>query len=145
MKILKLNASNINGILSVERACFSSPWTEEMFLGEFENNPAFYCFGAEENGVLAGFLCFWHICDEFHIGNLAVIPEMRRKGIAKKMLEFLIETAKLNEVTGLTLEVRKSNEAAITLYSGFGFRAEGVRPRYYENGEDALVMWRREN
>lgn len=145
MKILKLNASNIDAILEIERESFSAPWTRGMFAEEF-SNPAFHCFGAaDSSGAGAGFVCFWKVLDEIHIGNIAVRPAYRRRGIAKSLLDAVIAFARANSVEGLTLEVRRGNAAAIALYTAAGFKTEGMRPRYYENGEDALIMWRREN
>ena len=73
--------------------------------------------------------------------NVAVDPDLRRRGIATALLSHVLE--RVHPDAQLTLEVRRSNAGAITLYESFGFRSAGVRRRYYQdNGEDAIVMWR---
>jgi ribosomal-protein-alanine N-acetyltransferase len=74
--------------------------------------------------------------------NIAVAPEHRRRGVARRLLAELFERAG-GDSARYTLEVRRSNQEAIDLYESEGFRAAGLRPRYYQdNGEDALIMWR---
>jgi ribosomal-protein-alanine N-acetyltransferase len=79
--------------------------------------------------------------DEAHITNIAVHPQERRRGIGRVLLVHLIDTALDRRVEALTLEVRVSNVAAQNLYRSLGFAPAGIRQRYYENSEDALVMW----
>ena len=82
--------------------------------------------------------------DEGHITNVAVRPEFRRKGFARKLLQDLIDHARTSGIKSLTLEVRVSNLPAIRLYESFGFKVEGRRKQYYaDNREDALIMWLR--
>jgi ribosomal-protein-alanine N-acetyltransferase len=81
--------------------------------------------------------------DAWHVMNLAVAPEQRRRGIATALLERLFELTVDEGRRGYTLEVRVSNTGAITLYEALGFRARGIRRGYYtDNREDALIMWR---
>ena len=92
---------------------------------------------------LMGYAGLWLIAGEGHITNVAVHPDHRRGGVAKVLLPLMLELCKEQDVTDITLEVRPSNEAALALYRGFGFKEEGRRPKYYEDGEDALILWRR--
>ena len=88
-----------------------------------------------------GFLLAWAVADELHIINLATHPDKRRRGAATALLHSLVEHAKSERVRLVLLEVRPSNRAAIHLYRAHGFRAIGVRRRYYaDNAEDALEM-----
>ena len=73
-----------------------------------------------------------------------VSPSRRRQGIAKQLLAALIDAAAEEGIKDITLEVRPSNKAAIALYEGLGFRREGLRKKYYDDLEDAIIMWRRE-
>src|SRR5262249_53844871 len=90
---------------------------------------------------LLGFLIFWLVHDELHILNVATHPSHRRRGVAWAVLEAALDRGRQNRCTLATLEVRRSNEAALSLYRAFGFRAVGIRPNYYvDEGEDAIVM-----
>jgi ribosomal-protein-alanine N-acetyltransferase len=86
----------------------------------------------------------WLIIDEGHITNIAVHPEYRGIGIASSILKEMLSICESNNAIGLTLEVRLSNTIAQNLYKKFGFKEEGIRIKYYENnGEDAVLMWKR--
>jgi len=75
--------------------------------------------------------------------NVAVEPDLQRRGIATRLLERLFELTRDDQRRGYTLEVRVSNEGAIRLYRGLGFEPRGIRRGYYtDNREDALIMWR---
>jgi ribosomal-protein-alanine N-acetyltransferase len=130
-------------MLKIERQCFSKPWTKKMLLEELSNS-AFVALGYFSEGALSGFVGFWIIIDEAHIANVAVLPALRRRGIGKALVAALVEYAKNLNCTGLTLEVRRTNTAAVSLYEQTGFKTEGVRPLYYENSTDALIMWKRD-
>ena len=86
----------------------------------------------------------WLIVDELHIHSIAVDPGFQRKGIAKALLQRVLEEARSQGATSSTLEVRASNQPALALYQKLGFKTEAVRPAYYQNpAEDALILWRR--
>ena len=96
---------------------------------------------ATEKNQLVGYAGLMFVVDEAHISNIAVDPRRRREGIGKYLLFHLIEQAIARGAQALTLEVRASNTSAHALYRIFGFAPAGIRQRYYENTEDALVMW----
>jgi ribosomal-protein-alanine N-acetyltransferase len=100
---------------------------------------------AEVSGQLAGYLVAWLGPGEGHVGNIAVVPAYRRRGVARALLDELLGRARSTGVGRLTLEVRVSNFAAQELYRRQGFRLAGLRRGYYrDSGEDALIMeWRR--
>jgi ribosomal-protein-alanine N-acetyltransferase len=113
-----------------------------MFAGELAK-PASICLGAFEGGQLVGYMIISRYVDAWHVMNLAVDPEFRRRGIASLLLDQLFELTDSGGARGYTLEVRVSNEGAIRLYEGAGFRSRGIRRGYYtDNREDALIMWR---
>jgi len=142
LTIRRMKHDDLDSVLNVEKKSFITPWSKLMFLDELENIRALY-FVAEVSGIIVGYAGFWIIMDEGHITNIAVDPSFRRMKIGSRLLEKIIETARENEVRALTLEVRKSNAAAISMYEKFGFKVEGIRKNYYsDTHEDAYIMWR---
>ena len=136
--------SDLDAVLAIEEASFTSPWTREMYLAEFENVGVSYCYVARDEArqVLA-FCSFWRVLDELHINNLAVAPAHRRLGIGATLLSAVLAEGVRLGARRATLEVRRSNEPARYLYERLGFAAAGVRRAYYTNPiEDALVLWR---
>jgi ribosomal-protein-alanine N-acetyltransferase len=127
-------------VISIERRSFSTPWSLAMFVLEL-SKPSGICLAAEdETGTLVGYLVCAKYDRVWHLMNVAINPEQRRRGIATQLIERLFDEG--GRGARYTLEVRVSNLAAIAMYEGFGFRSAGRRRRYYhDNGEDALIMW----
>ena len=137
--IRRLSYADLPTVISIERRSFPTPWSLAMFVLEL-SKPDGICLAAkDENGLIAYLVCARY--DEvWHLMNVAVTPQHRRRGIARALVERLFSEA--GEGARYTLEVRVSNLAAIAMYEGFGFRSAGRRRRYYhDNGEDALIMW----
>lgn len=136
--------AEIDAILEIEHASFTSPWTKEMYLAELSNRGVSYFHLAKSpDGTIVGFCSFWHVVDELHVNNLAVAPPYRRAGIATALLASVLAAGVALGVKRATLEVRRSNEPARLLYEKFGFSVAGVRRAYYTNPvEDALVLWK---
>ena len=140
MQILPILESDAKELAELDKKCFSVPWSEKSFEDESKNKIAVY-YVAKIDEKIVGYAGFWHVADEGDITNIAVSPECRRQGIASKLLEQLIAEAKQRKLELLTLEVRESNVAAITLYERYGFEKIGKRKRFYTNPEeDALIM-----
>jgi len=140
IQVRRLTFADLPEVVAIERRAFTSPWSLAMFVLEL-SKPSGICLAAEVENELVGYLICSRYDTVWHIMNVAVDPELRRRRIATTLLETLI--ANVERDAQLTLEVRRSNGGAIELYEAFGFRAAGVRRRYYQdNGEDALVMWR---
>jgi ribosomal-protein-alanine N-acetyltransferase len=140
IQVRRLTFADLPEVVAIERRAFTSPWSLAMFVLEL-SKPSGICLAAEVEGELAGYLICSRYDTVWHIMNVAVDPDLRRRRIATTLLETLI--GRVERDAQLTLEVRRSNAGAIELYEGFGFRSAGVRRRYYQdNGEDALVMWR---
>jgi ribosomal-protein-alanine N-acetyltransferase len=134
-------SSDLSGIMLIERASFSSPWPEEEIAKEMSQISWSRVYVAEYKNRIVGFMNFWTVGDERHLLNFAVAPEFRKRGIGKKMMYYLISLARKENATTILLEVRRSNESAISLYSAFDFLPVAVRPGYYvDNGEDAILM-----
>ena len=136
--------AQIDDVLVIEEAAFTSPWTRAMYLAELENHGVSFCFLAkDDDGRAVGFCSVWRAADELHINNLAVLPEVRRGGIGSALLEHVLRHGADSGAQRATLEVRQSNDAARILYERFGFTVAGVRRAYYSKPvEDALVLWR---
>ena len=136
--------AEIDAVLAIEEASFTSPWTKEMYLAELENTGVSYFYLAKTPlGEIIGFCSFWRVLDELHIINLAVAPEYRRARVATALLSRVLGDGAKMGAARATLEVRQSNEAAQRLYERFGFAVAGVRRAYYSNPvEDALVLWK---
>ena len=134
---------DLDQVLAIERVSYPNPWSREMFAEELDNRLChiFVCReGSGERRVVLGYVCFWLFLGEMHLLNVAVHPDVRREGIGKSLLSHAIDFAAERGAKVGFLEVRRSNRAAQTMYERFGFREMGVRPRYYEDGEDAVVM-----
>lgn len=130
---------------SLERECFSEPWSENAYLSTLANENAVYLAAETEEGSLAGVCGLLDILGEGDISNVAVREAFRRQGIAERMLTELLAQGRKRGITAFTLEVRASNQAAIRLYEKFGFVCEGRRKNFYEKPrEDALILWKRE-
>jgi ribosomal-protein-alanine N-acetyltransferase len=138
------SVQQIDEVLAIEEASFTSPWTREMYLAELENAGVSFCFLAcDADGRSIGFCSFWRVLDELHINNLAVIPDRRRAGVASALLTFVLTEGARLGARRATLEVRQSNDPARYLYERFGFTVAGIRRGYYTRPvEDALVLWR---
>ena len=142
VEIRALAPSNLNDIEDIEHRSYDTPWSRSMFAGELAK-PASLCVGAFEGEQLGGYLIVSRYVDAWHVMNIAVSPDFRRRGIATALLERLFELTDDGSRRGYTLEVRVSNDGAIRLYERLGFTARGIRRGYYtDNREDALIMWR---
>jgi [ribosomal protein S18]-alanine N-acetyltransferase len=142
VEIRTLEAGDLTAIEAIEQRAYPTPWSRSMFASELAK-PTSICLGAFEGDDLLGYVINSRYVDAWHIMNVAVDPDRRRRGIATRLLERLFELTRDDERRGYTLEVRISNEDAIRLYEQLGFEPRGIRRGYYtDNKEDALIMWR---
>lgn len=141
LQIVKMQAKHIENLAEIEKLCFSKPWSYDGLAEELSNPLAVFFVAEDENGKAVGYAGMHHIVDEGYITNIAVHPDFRRKGIATALVRKLDTYAGENGLALLTLEVRRSNETAISIYRREGFDEEGVRRGFYECPvEDALIM-----
>ena len=141
LSVDRMRPEDLDVVLAIERASFSMPWSRGAFLYEMQQNRVARCVVTREDGRVVGYLCLWEIADEVHITNIAVHPDARRRGIARRLLAGALEDVRRRRLRLVVLEVRPSNTEARTLYETFGFRVIGRRQGYYyDTGEDALVM-----
>ena len=143
VELRRLEARDLATVEEIERASYPTPWSRSMFAAELRK-PSSIAIGAYlEEGELVGYAFVSRYVDAWHVMNVAVAPEFRRRGIATTLLERLFEVTAADPRRGYTLEVRVSNTDAIRLYERLGFEARGIRRGYYtDNREDALIMWR---
>ena len=146
IELRRLGLDDLAEIEDIEHRSYPTPWSRSMFAGELAK-PSSICLGAfeadVEDGALVGYLIVSRYVDAWHVMNVAVAPDHRRRGIAARLLNELFERTEDDGRRGYTLEVRVSNKDAISLYERLGFRSHGVRRGYYtDNREDALIMWR---
>jgi len=143
LRIREMKPEDVADASRIESEAFSMPWSAEDFLEMVEADYAYY-YVAELDDEIVGCCGIRDISGEGEITNVVVEAQHRRKGIARKMLEYLLSEASRNGIGDCTLEVRCSNLPAIHLYEGLGFKGEGIRPGFYDKPkEDALIMWKR--
>lgn len=135
-----MSESDIGEIMAIERASFPLPWLEQHFLDELHSVTAFPLTAFDADGRVAGYICPMLVLDEGHILNVAVDPACRGMGVGRLLVQRVLDDCRAAGAAFVSLEVRVSNVAAINLYRQMGFAAMGERKRYYENGEDALMM-----
>ena len=136
IRIAKL--ADIEQIYSIEKKTFEYPWKKSQFLDDLKKTHTKNWVWTENNRILA-YLFGYLIIDEYHLHNIAVSNEYRKKGIALKLMEKMLNFAKENKVKAVYLEVSSSNLLACKLYEKKGFVAQGIRKKYYPNGDDALL------
>jgi [ribosomal protein S18]-alanine N-acetyltransferase len=146
VEIRRLSYTDLPQVIAIERRVFPTPWSLAMFVLELSKQSGI-CLAATVQGAaaeqrLVGYLICSRYDTVWHVMNVAVDSDHQRTGIASALLSELYERVGDSRAR-FTLEVRRSNSVAIHLYEREGFRAAGMRRRYYQdNGEDALVMWR---
>ncbi len=146
LEIRRMQLTDLEAVVALDRLSFSLPWSERTFRYELTENPAARAWVAEKDGAIVGMLLLWLIVDEAHIATLAVHPEHRQQGIARRLLLRALRAAWEEGARQAFLEVRVSNLAAQNLYRQLGFEVSGRRPRYYrDNNEDALLMTLKED
>jgi len=145
MRIKIRDASNrdLFQIVEIERLSFDNPWSRDSFLRELSLPFSRTTVAITTNGkpeAIVGYLCRWLVAEECHILNVAVHPAARRGGIGARLMEDAISEAKCEKARFVTLEVRRSNVAARSLYRKLSFEERRLRKNYYGSGEDAIVM-----
>jgi len=136
-----MRAEDLDVVERIEQAAHSHPWSRELLRRELDHDWSTVLVAEDASGTIHGYLVYWVVHDEIHILNVATDPDRRRKGVGITLMLAAEERSKPRRVTISTLEVRRSNAAAIGLYQKLGYEHVGVRPRYYaDNQEDALVM-----
>jgi ribosomal-protein-alanine N-acetyltransferase len=140
-EIEAMRLGDLDSVMEIEKGSFRSPWSAQVFLEEMSRDWAHVDVLRDRAGTAVAFVNYWLVADEVHLLNIASHPERRRQGHASRLLAHIIAIGRDRACRVITLEVRRSNAAALRLYRRFGFRAVGIRPNYYaEDQEDAVVM-----
>lgn len=136
------SAADLDGVLAIEQASFNNPTTRAWYEGELKRPDVCFIYVLRTaDQPVAAFCAFWLVAEQAHINNLAVLPELRGRGLGTQLLEVITHEAAQLGASVLTLEVRQSNDAARRLYERAGFYQDGVRKNYYTNPvEDALIL-----
>jgi len=145
VRIRAVDETDLASIVAIESRVFSMPWSPGAFLYELKQNPHTEMIAAilptETGSKLVGYTVWWMIAGEAQIGNVAVDPDYRRRGVGRQLIQACLEQCKAEKAYFITLDVRVSNTAAINLYRSFGFKEVGRRRGYYSKPvEDAVLM-----
>ncbi len=151
MRVRDATVADLPHILEIERLGFAQPWSLDSFKRELmlpfsrilvatPQAPDMDPRHSRSLELPAGFLCRWLIADECHVLNVAVHPTARREGVATALIGKAIDEARAKKARFVTLEVRRSNVAARSLYRKLRFEEQRLRMNYYGPGEDAIVM-----
>jgi ribosomal-protein-alanine N-acetyltransferase len=142
VRIQPMRRRHLRGVIKIENQVYPRPWTIGVFHGEIGIRDGSRCYiVARVDGTIVGYAGLMFGVDEAHVTNIAVDPAWHRHKIGTRLLLALARQARAAAARHLTLEVRVSNKAAQAMYQRFGFAPAGIRPKYYENVEDAIVMW----
>lgn len=144
IKISKMNIDDLNKILPVLLTEFDDFWNYNIFKSELENENSKYVV-AKNNDEIVGFAGIWISIDEAHVTNIVTKKDLRKNGIGSTLLEELINLSKTLNLVSITLEVNENNLDAIKLYEKFGFEKLGIRKKYYNNTDNALIMTKKLN
>ena len=133
--------ADLDAVHRIEDASFPSPWRREFFAGEL-TAPGRFAIVAKKGGELVGYLFAMWIFEEMHVNKIAVAESARRRGVADALMARCFEFAREHDVDTIALEVRLSNKGAQDFYTHLDFKSSYLRPRYYPDGEAAVVMVR---
>ena len=137
--IVQAQNKHLSDIIKIEKLSFNHPWSEMHFKKDIKRKDISINWVMLEDGKTIGYIFGWLVENEYHLYNIAVHPNHRKKGIAAKLLLKLINSVKIKNAKKLFLEVRADNFPAKNLYKSFGFTALGIRKNYYDKGNDAIL------
>ncbi|MFQ6003310.1 MAG: ribosomal protein S18-alanine N-acetyltransferase [Candidatus Zixiibacteriota bacterium] len=138
--IQRMSQEDVDQVARLERLCFSDPWSKDTFTEELQLQVSIPLVVKLEEEVV-GYTCLWHLDDQLEVANFAVSPDYRRTKIGERIMRRILLEAKERGCKSIVLSVRESNQAAINLYTKFGFVEVGRRKKYYRSPtEDALTM-----
>lgn len=147
LEIEPMRRRHLRQVLPIEAAAYPKSWSRSVFeseLAQVRDGSRYYVV-ARSGRDLVGYAGLWFVPDpdgdQAHVTNIVVAPEHRRRGVARRLMLHLAAEAIRRGCVAWTLEVRASSTGAQSLYRRFGFAPAGIRARYYENSEDAIVMW----
>ena len=141
-EIVPMAREHVEQVAALERECFSVPWSETQLSDVLYDDNSCFLVAEDDEGNVIGYAGLTTVLDEGYINNIAVEEAARKHGVASALLDVFVRFAAVN-LAFLTLEVRKSNAPAISLYEKFGFQQVGIRKGFYSHPrEDAVIMTR---
>lgn len=141
--IRTMTLDDLDGVMEIENALFSTPWSETGFFSFLIRDDTLFLVALEE-GQVVGYCGVVMVLNEGDITNVAVAPDRQRRGIGRQLMQAMIQKTKELGVDCLHLEVRESNRKAVSLYESLDFKNVGLRKNYYENPvENGILMSRR--
>jgi len=141
-EIRPMRLSDLKQVLEIEETSFPRPWSLNSFITQLAKDSS-VCLVATDEGRVVGYIIATQYVEVWHLLDLAVHDDYRRKYLATDLIERFLDICSCDKHRGFSLEVRKSNRGAIKMYESFGFICTGIRKGYYsDNGEDALIMWK---
>lgn len=139
--IVPLVPAHLDKVEEIEKICFDDPWSRKIFEDSLREEKTTALAAETEDGVVLGYIFFTAVLDEGGVDNIAVLPSVRRQGVASALLEAFHSYGRTHGLTSLFLEVRPSNEGAAALYRKMGYQEVGRRKNYYlDPKEDAVIM-----
>ncbi len=135
-----MTEADLDQVAALEKRLFHPPWSRNAFTAELTDRPYSLAMVIKDDEIVIAYMVVYLLFNEAHLANIAVAPEYQRHGLGEWMIRYLEQAAEQSGQQIIFLEVRKSNEKAIRLYQKMGFSKAGVRKRYYEDQEDALLM-----
>ena len=145
MEIRPATNEDLPSLIEIQNECFILPWKEKDILYELNENPVNVMYVLEDKDEIIGFIDFWITFDSATIAQIGIKKKYQGQHLANLLMEEMINDCYAKKVMNITLEVRTSNLKAINLYKKYGFKGIVIKPHYYDNGEDALYMVRKEN
>lgn len=140
VRIRRMRGADVTAVMEIERAVFTMPWTEATFHGLLKRSDSLL-WVAEAASEVVGYAAVWVVVDQAELGDIAVAEGWRRQGIARRLLETILDAVREKGIRELFLEVRVSNHQARRLYEQYDFAEVGRRKDYYARPrEDALVL-----
>ena len=141
--IRRMELCDLEQVTELERICFAESWSGRLLEAGMHSPYDTYFFWEQEERIF-GYCCLRLLAGEGEIQRIAVLPQYRRLGVGRKLMDAMVDYAMSEQACAISLEVRESNCGARRLYESFGFTQEAVRKSYYRNPpEDAVIMWRR--
>jgi [ribosomal protein S18]-alanine N-acetyltransferase len=144
IEIISMTREDLDEILAIENSSFSRPWSKDVFVRELQipiSRNLMAKIRKDQHSEIAGYIIYWIIAGELQIHKICVREDLRKSGIASRLMAEMIRLSHGEDVAVCSLEVSRSNEGARRLYEKFGFEVTDIRPHYYaESGEDALIL-----
>ncbi|MGZ3608281.1 MAG: ribosomal protein S18-alanine N-acetyltransferase [Syntrophales bacterium] len=144
VQIIRMASEDLDEILAIENLSFPKPWSRDIFVRELQipiSRNLVAKIRKDQHSEIAGYITYWIITGELQVHKICVKENLRKSGIASRLMAEMIRLSRNEGVVMCGLEVGRSNEGAKRLYEKFGFEVTDTRSNYYaESGEDALIL-----